>query len=145
MNKKKSKALAFLLAASLLIPSANGIVSAAELDVNTDKVLEDSVVVDDSSLEVDKVVESDKAGKSWGADYDTATTFTINSLEELNAFRDLVNSGKDFKGKTVNLNSDIDLKSEEWTPIGKGIRLSTMISKNSFQGTFNGNGNTISN
>ena len=31
MNKKKSKALAFLLAASLLIPSTNGIVSAAEL------------------------------------------------------------------------------------------------------------------
>ena len=32
MNKKKSKALAFLLAASLLVPSANGIVSAAELE-----------------------------------------------------------------------------------------------------------------
>lgn len=32
MNKKKSKALAFLLAASLLVPSVNGIVSAAELD-----------------------------------------------------------------------------------------------------------------
>ena len=31
MNKKKSKALAFLLAASLLVPSTNGIVSAAEL------------------------------------------------------------------------------------------------------------------
>ena len=34
MNKKKSKALAFLLAASLLVPSANGIVSAAELRGN---------------------------------------------------------------------------------------------------------------
>ncbi len=32
MNKKKSKVLAFLLAASLLIPSVNGIVSAAELE-----------------------------------------------------------------------------------------------------------------
>ena len=31
MNKKKSKALAFLLTASLLVPSANGVVSAAEL------------------------------------------------------------------------------------------------------------------
>ena len=31
MNKKKSKALAFLLAASLLIPSVDGVVSAAEL------------------------------------------------------------------------------------------------------------------
>ena len=35
MNKKKSKALAFLLAASLLVPSANGIVSAAELENTT--------------------------------------------------------------------------------------------------------------
>ena len=34
MNKKKSKALAFLLAASLLVPSANGIISAAELRGN---------------------------------------------------------------------------------------------------------------
>ena len=32
MNKKKSKALAFLLAASLLVPSVNGMVSAAELE-----------------------------------------------------------------------------------------------------------------
>ena len=35
MNKKKSKALAFLLATSLLVPSANGIVSAAELNVSS--------------------------------------------------------------------------------------------------------------
>ncbi len=40
MNKKKSKALAFLLAASLLVPSANGIVSAAELRGN-DVVVEE--------------------------------------------------------------------------------------------------------
>ena len=145
MNKKKSKALAFLLAASLLIPSANGIVSAAELDVNTDKVLEDSVVVDSNNLESDKVVESEKSGENWGDDYETATTFTINSLEELKSFRDLVNNGKNFKGKTVNLNSSIDLKSEEWTPIGSGSRISTIISGNSFRGIFNGNGNTISN
>ena len=41
MNKKKSKELAFLLAASLLVPSVNGIVSAAELDnvKSTNKVV----------------------------------------------------------------------------------------------------------
>lgn len=112
MNKKKSKALAFLLAASLLVPSTNGIVSAAELNASTDKVVEDVTVVEEPSLELDKVVESEKSGENWGADYETATTFTINSLEELKAFRDLVNNGKDFKGKTVNLNSSIDLNSE---------------------------------
>ena len=41
MNKKKSKELAFLLAASLLVQSVNGIVSAADLDnvKSTDKVV----------------------------------------------------------------------------------------------------------
>ena len=34
MNKKKSKVLAFLLATAMLVPSANGIVSAADLNVN---------------------------------------------------------------------------------------------------------------
>ena len=146
MNKKKSKALAFLLAASLLIPSTNGIVSAAELNASTDKVVEDVTVVEEPSLESDKVVESEKTGENWGDDYETATTFTINSLEELKAFRDLVNTGKDFKGKTVNLNSNIDLNSEEWEPIGSGERDDSTIKVNSkvFKGTFNGNGHTVS-
>ena len=45
MNKKKSKALAFLLAASLIIPSVDGVVSAAELskdNVNSVSKIENS-------------------------------------------------------------------------------------------------------
>ncbi|MCI6287892.1 MAG: hypothetical protein MR727_04045, partial [Lentisphaeria bacterium] len=65
------------------------------------------------------------------------STVTISTLEELKAFRDAVNSGTSYKGQTVELSADIDLKGEEWTPIGK--------SGSTFQGVFNGNGHTVSN
>lgn len=67
----------------------------------------------------------------------------IYTLEDLKAFRDAVNNRGDLArwtsidtetGKDViNLYMDIDLKNEEWIPI------------QSFDGTFNGNGHTISN
>lgn len=67
----------------------------------------------------------------------------IYTLEDLKAFRDAVNNRGDLArwtsidtetGKDViNLYMDIDLKNEEWIPI------------ESFDGTFNGNGHTISN
>lgn len=65
------------------------------------------------------------------------STVTISTLEELKAFRDAVNSGTSYKGQTVELSADIDLKGEEWTPIGR--------SGKNFQGIFNGNGHTVSN
>ena len=65
------------------------------------------------------------------------STVTISTLEELKAFRDAVNNGNSCKGQTVELSADIDLKGEEWTPIGK--------SGSTFQGVFNGNGHTVSN
>ena len=64
-------------------------------------------------------------------------TRTISTLEELKAFRDEVNAGNTFKGETIELANDIDLGGEEWTPIG--------TQSHQFQGTFNGNGHTISN
>lgn len=65
------------------------------------------------------------------------STRTISTLDELKAFRDEVNAGNTFAGETVELTADIDLNSEEWTPIGNA--------GNTFQGNFNGNGHTISN
>ena len=50
----------------------------------------------------------------------------------------MVNGGKDFSGKTVKLTDDIDLGSQEWTPIGDDGY------NNLFSGTFDGNGKTIS-
>lgn len=62
---------------------------------------------------------------------------TIVLYSNLDELATLVNSGNTFKGLTVQLGSDIDLNNEEWTPIGN--------STYSFQGTFDGDGHTISN
>jgi hypothetical protein len=64
-----------------------------------------------------------------------AQDITISSVEELEAFRDAVNEGDDFKGKTVTLLNDLDLEGDEdnqWVPI------------ESFAGTFDGSNNVIS-
>ena len=61
----------------------------------------------------------------------------ISSLDQLKLFRDAVNAGNNFNGETVKLTASIDLNNEEWTPIGK--------SGKTFQGTFDGQGNTVSN
>ena len=64
----------------------------------------------------------------------------IETAEELSAFRDNVNNGITYKGYTVKLISDIDLNGVNWTPIGPNAD-----AKNKFQGTFDGNNNTIYN
>ncbi|MBE6506374.1 MAG: hypothetical protein E7Z72_00400 [Methanocorpusculum parvum] len=64
----------------------------------------------------------------------------IYSLEGLKEFRDAVNSGEDyFSGKTVSLMNNIDLKNEEWTPIGSAS------AEHGFMGHFDGNNHKISN
>lgn len=63
--------------------------------------------------------------------------YEIGTLDQLKLFRDAVNAGRSFNGETVKLTDSIDLKDEEWTPIGK--------SGATFQGTFDGQGNTVSN
>lgn len=63
MNKKKSKALAFLLAASLLVPSVNGIVSATELD---------------NVKSANKVVASQEVANPDGSDTSTQDPVTQN-------------------------------------------------------------------
>ena len=59
-----------------------------------------------------------------------ASEYSISTAAELRGLAELVNEGTDFTGKTVILESDIDLGNHEWTPIG--------IGENSFKGTFRG-------
>lgn len=73
-----------------------------------------------------------------GADTVSITKgIVIDTVEELENLAQAVNSGTTYKGKTIVLTADIDLKNKEWTPIGNKT--------NNFQGTFDGNGHTISN
>lgn len=77
--------------------------------------------------------------ENWNNNYDTTTTFYIDSAADLKAFEKSVNeSGKTFIGKTVVLNTGIDLNSQTWTPIGQ-------TGATQFLGTFDGNGHTIKN
>ena len=61
----------------------------------------------------------------------------ISTKEELIKFANDVNSGNDYKGKTVVLTENIDLGKSSWNPIGN--------KDNRFAGIFDGNGHTISN
>lgn len=64
------------------------------------------------------------------------TAFTLNKPEQLAGLAALVNEGTTFEGKTITLTENISLGNKEWTPIGD--------MQNSFKGTFNGTGCTIS-
>lgn len=61
----------------------------------------------------------------------------INNYEEFLAFAQKVNSGTTFSGAKVELLADIDLKGEEWTPIG--------TEEHPFHGNFIGNNHKITN
>lgn len=66
------------------------------------------------------------------------TVFAISTPEQLTAFRDAVNGGNAFAGATIELNDDIDMSETPWdNGIGKTF--------SAFDGTFDGNGHTISN
>ena len=66
-----------------------------------------------------------------------SSPYLISSKKELELFAAEVNGGNSFSGEYVQLTADIDLNSEEWTPIG--------TKDYPFKGSFDGNGKTISN
>lgn len=66
--------------------------------------------------------------------------YRINTVEELCAFRDIVNSGYLFSGEWVRQENDLDLKGiENWEPIG------LFDSGNYFDGVYDGGGHVICN
>ena len=79
-----------------------------------------------------------------------ANIYNVGTLNQLEAFRDAVNSGMNFNGITIKLTADITLN-KAWRPIsnysrtevyGKGDT-STKIQSKLFNGTFDGQGHTI--
>ena len=68
---------------------------------------------------------------------------TIANLNDLIAFRNAVNAGNDFAGKTVTLTADIDLTGVVWTPIGSSNYDKSPADAKKFAGTFDGGNYTI--
>ena len=66
-------------------------------------------------------------------------TYTIQTAEELAAFAALVDEGNTFEGKTVKLETDINLDKKLFDPIGSYRK------DKPFMGTFDGQGHTIAN
>ena len=62
--------------------------------------------------------------------------YEIATVASLKTFAAKVNAGDTFEGKTVKLAADLDLKNEQWMPIGYW---------QTFNGTFDGQNHTISN
>lgn len=62
---------------------------------------------------------------------ETASSYVIKTEGQFRGFRNLVNSGITFAGKTVELDADLDVSDEEWVPIA------------TFSGTFNGKNHYI--
>ena len=86
--------------------------------------------------------------KTWYNDTDTE--FTLTTAEQLAGFRDLVDEGNTFAGKTVKLAVDINLANIPFDPIGFGYwyekNVVDNVDKNTvFMGTFDGGNHTIYN
>ena len=77
------------------------------------------------------------AAQNFYRDSSNENLWHIANLDGLKEFRDSVNSGETYAGKTVQLDADITMDNVSWVPIGSGDNL--------FKGTFDGNSNTISN
>lgn len=67
----------------------------------------------------------------------------IYTVEQLETFRDRVNNGTTYAGRTITLKNDLNLKDKEWIPIGNYWTSDT--DKATFNGTFDGENYTINN
>lgn len=81
------------------------------------------------------------ANTEWYGD-GSADEFTLSSVADFLGFRDLVDEGTTFEGKTVKLTTDIDLADKLFNPIGGGWAYN---GGNTFNGTFDGVNHTIYN
>ena len=81
------------------------------------------------------------ADTTWYADTDTngnpITEFTLNTAEQLAGLAKLVDEGNTFEGKTIKLDTDVDLSLRNWDPIGDNR------TDAAFSGTFDGQNHVI--
>ena len=114
MNKKKSKALAFLLAASLLVPSANVVVSAAELEEISRT--ENNILLNNTNESVEntdenvKKVTTEKELKEAVASAKENEVIEIESDITLTSAIELNKKGLTIRGKNLENDNKVSLK-----------------------------------
>lgn len=91
---------------------------------------------EENSTAVSEKVAADFEGKGTAAN-----PYKIQNVDDLKLLAEKVNGGEAYEGKHFKLTANIDLKNEEWTPIGtlQGEEVRP------FQGTFDGDGYQITN
>ena len=93
-----------------------------------------------SAIKTNADVWDGTSDTSW---YNTsAIEFTLSTAEQFAGFRDLVDGGNTFEGKTVKLGADIDLANIQFDPIGFGY---AHKGGQVFMGTFDGQKHTVYN
>ena len=133
------------------IVEAYMMVSAAGVTIADGEALTVAVVTPDATY----VRELTLSAQTWtgGGQYTlqlknfNVHSFDINTVADLEMFRDGVNSG-DILWQTVhaNLTTDLDLSGvSSWTPIGNGTFTGSNYSGNAFKGVFDGGGHTLRN
>lgn len=95
-----------------------------------------------SRPECDYALAADSFASGTGTEEDP---YLISNAAELWYLSKLVNTGETFAGKYLKLTDDIDLKKQEWMPIGGDKTLADGTATYKFMGTFDGNGKTIKN
>ena len=76
-----------------------------------------------------------------------ANPYKIQNVEDLKKLAENVKNGTDYEGKYFQLTVNIDLKNEEWTPIGTIVYTGEFgrSEERYFKGTFDGDGHQIAN
>lgn len=75
---------------------------------------------------------------------DAAKTVSVGSAADFAGVAAAINTGE-LRGYTITLQTNIDLNNKAWTPISGGVRTgNSYTGENAFEGTFDGNGKTIS-
>lgn len=128
------------------------------VDTTKNTVVPTNEDVEDLSDEDETKGATENGEKTWGDFADTSwyteadadvTEYHITTAEQLAGLAKLVNEQDNsvmFEGKTVYLDNDLDLKGYEWISIGNGLNQGKdPDGYYSFCGTFDGQGNVISN
>ena len=103
-------------------------------DAPTDKITHYFVGEACPNCGMEEITENITPNTEW---YDAQfAIFDITTPEQLAGLASLVNSGTDFSGVKIYLDTDIDLGFYEWIPIGNATY--------AFNGSFDGDGHTIS-